>query len=162
MNAEPRPAPASTNTSWPLLDSSWAPAGVSATRYSWFLISRGTAMRTGNPFQGMGQLGVVHHDGAAKTPCHRAVSTTSVRLRCAARTATGCVPHPDRACPTPPTGCVPHPGTPCPTLERGTHPANGDTPASTWDTPGLNVGHTRRERGTHPVRVWERPVSART
>ena len=39
---EPSPAPVSTNTSWPSRASSCTPAGVIATRYSWFLTSRGT------------------------------------------------------------------------------------------------------------------------
>src|SRR5690606_34376786 len=39
---EPAPAPVSTSTSWPARTSSCAPAGVIATRYSWFLTSLGT------------------------------------------------------------------------------------------------------------------------
>ena len=38
---EPTPAPASTKTSWPWRVNSLTPAGVIATRYSWFLTSRG-------------------------------------------------------------------------------------------------------------------------
>src|SRR5580692_10304542 len=38
---DPTPAPASMNTSCPPRTSSCTPAGVIATRYSWFLISRG-------------------------------------------------------------------------------------------------------------------------
>src|SRR6185437_8703972 len=38
---EPRPAPASMKTSCPLSTSSLTPAGVMATRYSWFLTSAG-------------------------------------------------------------------------------------------------------------------------
>src|SRR6201994_2754766 len=38
---EPSPAPASMTTWWPPRTSSCTPAGVIATRYSWFLISRG-------------------------------------------------------------------------------------------------------------------------
>src|SRR6516165_11235943 len=40
--AEPVPASRSTNTSWPARTSSCTPAGVIATRYSWFLTSLGT------------------------------------------------------------------------------------------------------------------------
>ena len=40
---EPAPAPASTKTSWPARTNSCTPAGVIATRYSWFLTSRGIA-----------------------------------------------------------------------------------------------------------------------
>src|SRR5690606_30391638 len=43
------PAPACTATAWPPATSSRTPEGVSATRYSRFLISRGTAMRIGLP-----------------------------------------------------------------------------------------------------------------
>ena len=39
---EPRPAPAWTKTSCPFSASSLTPAGVMATRYSWFLTSAGT------------------------------------------------------------------------------------------------------------------------
>src|SRR3954452_10856208 len=38
---EPTPASVSTNTSWPFRTSSCTPDGVIATRYSWFLTSRG-------------------------------------------------------------------------------------------------------------------------
>src|SRR5215217_1407878 len=38
---EPTPASCSMKTSWPLRTSSCTPAGVMATRYSWFLTSRG-------------------------------------------------------------------------------------------------------------------------
>src|SRR5665213_524509 len=38
---EPTPASDSTKTSCPLRTSSWTPAGVMATRYSWFLTSLG-------------------------------------------------------------------------------------------------------------------------
>src|SRR5687767_11582791 len=49
---EPMPAPVSTNTWWPKLTSSWTPDGVIATRYSWFLTSRGIATFTaGAPSQ---------------------------------------------------------------------------------------------------------------
>src|SRR5947209_226174 len=44
---EPTPASASTNTSCPARVSSWTPAGVIATRYSWFLTSRGIPTFTG-------------------------------------------------------------------------------------------------------------------
>src|SRR3954451_24207576 len=42
---EPSPAPCSTSTSCPARTSSVTPAGVSATRYSRFLTSRGTPTR---------------------------------------------------------------------------------------------------------------------
>src|SRR4051812_43940983 len=38
---DPSPAPPSTYTSWPLRANSLTPEGVMATRYSWFLTSRG-------------------------------------------------------------------------------------------------------------------------
>ena len=38
----PSPAPASTTTAWPFRTNSLTPAGVMATRYSWFLTSVGT------------------------------------------------------------------------------------------------------------------------
>src|SRR5258705_5501 len=43
---EPEPAPDSTYTSWPLRLSSCTPEGVIATRYSWFLTSRGMPIFT--------------------------------------------------------------------------------------------------------------------
>ena len=47
---EPAPAPAWIITWWPAETRWWAPAGVNATRYSWFLTSEGTPTRMGWPF----------------------------------------------------------------------------------------------------------------
>src|SRR5688500_18624923 len=53
---EPTPASFSMTTSWPLRTSSCTPAGVMATRYSWFLTSRGiptfTAIKSSRPTGG--------------------------------------------------------------------------------------------------------------
>ena len=46
---DPTPASFSTKTRWPCRMSSWAPAGVRATRYSRFLTSRGTEIFTAPP-----------------------------------------------------------------------------------------------------------------
>src|SRR5690606_25374251 len=48
---DPSPAPAWTYTSCPERTSSFTPAGVIATRYSWFLTSRGTPTFMGPPPQ---------------------------------------------------------------------------------------------------------------
>ena len=46
---EPMPAPDWRKTSWPLRVNSWTPAGVIATRYSWFFTSRGIPTFTSDP-----------------------------------------------------------------------------------------------------------------
>src|SRR4051794_27376790 len=62
---EPDPAPDSMTTSWPWRTNSFTPAGVIATRYSWFLTSRGipTFMtpqsRAGRPAQQFAQCKAV-------------------------------------------------------------------------------------------------------
>ena len=53
---EPVPAPTWTATSWPRTTSSCTPAGVIATRYSLFLTSLGTPMRTGASLRRCGPI----------------------------------------------------------------------------------------------------------